>query len=489
MNLNTKTLRILAYPFLGIPVAIFLLTWTKLYIGIPSTVLLIISIVSALRKTNESDYQLYISWKVLLLVLLVALAWTYSSGIGGFVYQRFDWHARNALMHDLIEYNWPVIYPSGKGLSYYLTYWMVPALVGKLFGFYAANIILYLYSAIGVSIVMLLLISLFVDENGKISAKKSAVVMIFMILWGGMDALAQYLIYFGLGKGSLALEAVYAWSVYQYTPHNGIIEWVFNQGIPAWIGTLLYLRERKKKSVDCYGIIVMLMLAHCPFSAVGITAIMFVDVVMFKINGGLSVSNITAVLGVLPVYWAYYSMNEAVSNGSDSGGFGLFIAPENFGPFRIATFLLFIALEVLIYGALVLKDNRKDHLFWTVIVVLSLIPLFSVGGGRDFLMRASIPGFVILMTYVVSTVLNKDYRKTLRFKLLCICVFIGFYAGVADFIITAKNTMNPQIENVADNVKSMEYSMDDEFYRDYMVNSSYLVDEPEQTIFFNWFAR
>ncbi|WP_027205180.1 hypothetical protein [Butyrivibrio fibrisolvens] len=120
------------------------------------------------------------------------------SGIGGFVWQRTDFHARNALLHDLIDYSWPVIYESGSGLVYYLTFFLIPALVGKVLGFKAAEVVLYIISVAGVIIVFLLLVSYFTyggvtgensvkTDSGQADSRAIILIVAITVLFAGLN--------------------------------------------------------------------------------------------------------------------------------------------------------------------------------------------------------------------------------------------------------------------------------------------------------------
>jgi len=50
-------------------------------------------------------------------------AWTVFSGLGGAFPQKNDLHWRNAILHDLLNYSWPVRYADGSALTYYLAFW------------------------------------------------------------------------------------------------------------------------------------------------------------------------------------------------------------------------------------------------------------------------------------------------------------------------------------------------------------------------------
>lgn len=98
------------------------------------------------RSKEETD--IVIDKGVFLLVLAGITVWLAASGIGGFCMQSGDWHKHNAILHDLIDYDWPVKYSLPEGneglLSYYIFSYLFPALVGKVAGFRWAELAMLL---------------------------------------------------------------------------------------------------------------------------------------------------------------------------------------------------------------------------------------------------------------------------------------------------------------------------------------------------------
>ena len=108
----------------------------------------------------KPSFVIFVSLALLVLLVL--------SGIGEFVFTSEDHRVRYAILNDLVHYKWPVVYDystqtnpaviaqlgNGHGaLTYYLVFWMFPALVGKMFGLLAARIALVIWSAIGMFLV------------------------------------------------------------------------------------------------------------------------------------------------------------------------------------------------------------------------------------------------------------------------------------------------------------------------------------------------
>ncbi len=544
------------YLYLALPVLVFFYGWLKLYTALPLSIFLVLSLIFAFKDKKAYSELVEIPIGFLALMLGISIFWVYMSGIGGFVWQRPDWQARNAVLHDLINYSWPVVYETGGGLSYYLCYWMIPALVGKFAGWNAANIALFAWSVIGVLLAQLLLVAHFMSrnssqdacksethigdqnkdkhisdtedtcENGKItrkedvsSAEKSShllVALAIFVLWGGLNVAGQLLVFLK-GKGTMDLNSIYGWSQFQYTPNNALLEWVFNQAVPAWIVAGLFLRERRFKCVTSYGLLLMLLIPYSPFAALGFVPLLLADAVKRRFKGFFSISNIFAVLAILPIFFAYYTCNGALSGqtgttavsaaGSmatsegvapQSSLISLYLLDGKTLPYTLAVLVIFYVLEVGIYAALIWRRNRRDYMFLTTIIWLFFIPLIKIGPTRDFMLRGSIIPLFMLMTYVLETLLDGPERSFVAghrcitahfiYAALVIATLIGLYSGAGDFILTARNTADSNIRNIADDLGTMN-ATDNQEWIEYTAGSTYVAEDADDTLFFGKLAK
>ena len=106
--------------YLLVPICIFFLGWLKLFLGIVLTILFTffgykLYEVLKVDTNNLFNKKSILYWSIALIVICV---WVYFSGIGGFSYQNDDFWARNAILRDLINYDWPVIYDLSIEPSY-----------------------------------------------------------------------------------------------------------------------------------------------------------------------------------------------------------------------------------------------------------------------------------------------------------------------------------------------------------------------------------
>ena len=155
------TLIIISYLTLAIPIAMLLTFWFKWFVSIPAIVCLVIALVLVIKKVKYKtldEYKSIFNTKKIIIMLMCVLVLNILSGAGGLFYQNWDYRGRNAILHDLIDYDWPVKYDyteheyeankigNEKGfLSYYFTYWLPAAAIGKVMGFKVANLFLLLW--------------------------------------------------------------------------------------------------------------------------------------------------------------------------------------------------------------------------------------------------------------------------------------------------------------------------------------------------------
>ena len=143
--LSYNHLVLIAYLYMLLPIFIFYLGWLKPIFAMPTIVLIGSGLFFLLKSEYKEKEFIEIHVASLVLIFLIIGIWVYLSGVGGFWPQMQDWHWRNAILRDLIEYTWPVIYPkTGNALVYYYNYFLPSALFGKIFGWQAANVFLSL---------------------------------------------------------------------------------------------------------------------------------------------------------------------------------------------------------------------------------------------------------------------------------------------------------------------------------------------------------
>jgi len=414
--------------YIALPVFIFLAGWLRLTVAIPACVIFLISLYMMLKNRPDtiSWHLTRAQWGVVLASFLILALWVFFSGQGGFSFQNSDFHYRNAIFRDLIEKPWPVMYdysaqniPSDGGiavgldtmiLTYYIAFWLPGALVGKIFGWYAANAFLYFWALLGVS-----LITYYLFRTLRNVSVWSVIILIF---FSGLDLLGYLLLSKGVMPGPIA--HIEWWSGLQYSSNTTLLYWVFNQTIAIWLAILLILNLKNTRSLL---FLYAMLLLHGPFPFLGL-----LPIVLWKAYQGYPLrispkSNLDENAVKTILLWAWNGVRRAITFENVCGGI-LVLAiiylylSNNISGRKVGVnaptinmFLLFI-FEGGLYLLFLFADHRKNPLYWICIGSLLVIPFFAVGDGQNFCMRVSIPALFMIQILIQKTLLGKEEEKT-----------------------------------------------------------------------------
>lgn len=482
LQIPSRMIIAIAYLYMLIPMIIFFTGWLKVPLAIVFDALLMYGFVSIIKNEYKKSSIFEINISALLCILVISGIWVFASGVGGFFPQQADWQWRNAILRDLIDYSWPVIYPkTGNALCYYYNFFLPAALVGKIWGWKAANIFLCLFTWVGVCISILLICKIFKIN----SLKYSFLIAITFVIWQGMECLRIPLI------DLFNLNDVIG---YQYSPNNTLLQWVTNQTIAPWIAVPLFL---DKRSVRTYIYLGMCVLSLAPFPFVGMFVFLATDGVMqlcknykYNIRNWLhdifSKSNMSACFIIL-AYLFFYMSNIAVAGNTGKGGFGLYVPIDLFSWKQFVFLALFLLFNFIIYAFLVYKENRKDSVYWTTCISLLLIPLFQLGTRNDFGMRVPIPAQFILMIYVIKFfICDALDTKSGRYILMTGIMSIAILNIYNDFIYRLTERTNTEtVSNLfADDIITFSNKIHGVYYAG-MELDNFLCKNPEETFFFS----
>ena len=409
--------------YLILPFVIFCLLFLKIEIGLPIVIILCWFVWRIWKPNPNSSNGISISKSDLIIGLTVIGIWVLLSGIGGFAFQNSDHHIRNAIFRDLINYNWPVYYPQASSFSsssyaliYYIGYWLPAALIGKLFGWQAANIGLFIWTWIGVFLAAFLL-----KKRIKATLLASTLLLVF---FSGMDILGTVIMH-SVVPGSYPqpwppITHLEWWApTFQYSSFTTQLFWVFNQAVPAWICMALILSLSNRRYVFfiwslCFFFSPIPALGMLPFTLLviphksfnpeeislkwqGVKLIDFFRRCLTDIIDTVSLENILGGGIVLVTSYLYLSANP---NGSKI----------SFYPLNLATaviFVTFLIIEFLLLWSLFYKEQRKNLWWYLTGAILIVIPLIIFGSSSDFCMRASIPALFLLMTWSGEALFRK----------------------------------------------------------------------------------
>ena len=418
-NLNRISILYLIFPFL-----LFLFGWVRLSIAIPISLIIIFTIYQLFKQSPVSNLQSPIlDSQFPIPLLLITFAWLSFSGLGGYAFQNWDHHWRNAVFHDLINFDFPVYYSQPESgpirmLVYYVGYWLPSAIVGKFFGWSFANFALFLWSWFGI-----ILVTLQLSNFLKTSPIKSTLLLIF---FSGLDSLG--VLFFPQEYPTLfpPITHLEIWSGnLQYSSFTTQLFWVFNQAIPAWLCIIViaswwssshevaYRDQATKQSPALLIFIWSLCFFFAPLASIGLLPYLLIEIFkdtnlksfFKKLNYPILFSSVIIVL--LSIF--YFSSNTAAQT-------------RTIQPIPFKEFIFFFLLEGGILWLLLAPSKYRDPRWIVTGLLLLIIPFIQIGSGRDFVMRASIAPLFYLMILTAETIFNNNISRTLRITIYIVLV-------------------------------------------------------------------
>lgn len=467
-----KRLLTLTYTLLGIPLIIFVLFWVKWYVSIPTILIIIYLIYRSLKNfkcKRIEEYKAIFDVKKWVIILILLLLLNIFPGSGGFMYQNWDYNARNAVLHDLIDYKWPVKYHYSdddliynivgeKGqLSYYFSYWLIGASIGKISNFYVASIVMFIYQYILLILFYYLLCRLFNKINVWF--------LLIVICFSGLDILGSYFLnpkyVFVLGShiDVWARSLVYSSNITQ-------LFWVFNQALPAWILTLMFLNNQSFKNI---GIILTLSLLFSPFPTIGLVLVAFYFFVLgfkkenfkIRIREALSKENIFAIVPFVLIGLFY--LNNA---NAQPKGFILSLGVS------VKTMLIVMFFEFILLSLICLNKKNWKYIIMNTICII-ICSQFFWGQGCDFVNRTTIPLLLMLLIYAIDNLMNN--KNKIINTILIVYFTISSVTPLSEFYRTYDYYKQYGIlakENYSDNWKTFGKTIHEDAMRTYIKNFS-----------------
>lgn len=439
--LKKDTLYKLSVLYLMFPVIAFLITWCRWYYAIIGTAVLGFIYYRYIR-IYKNDYEIRLTIKWLFIMIGIIILWCILGGQGNLYYQSSDWGARNDIFKNMIFKSAPVSFGEDYFLSYYIGHWIIPAVLTKpflLLGLSTStiwrigNILLLLWTSAGITLCFF-----FMACISKIKNKSKLILALcIFIFFSGLDVVG---ILIRNSEFSTHLET---WNIYyQFSSQTTQLFWVFNQAIPVWLGTVLLVSSTDIRKDAFYGVLLILF---SPLPLVGCFLIVLFKVIsqyLIKkrlrafIRDLLTVENLLSVLFISPILITYMFSNTR-SRGGNGMLFNLNIGGDSFYDwFMLGVFIL---VEFGVYLLLVYKTQKKNYLFYTILICLPFIAAYRFGTTNDFEMRASIPLLFCLMMLVIQEVMkenkigNKQFILSYKGMILGACLLIGSITPLTEF--------------------------------------------------------
>ncbi|MDD2920683.1 MAG: hypothetical protein PHQ36_00205 [Anaerolineales bacterium] len=397
----------LTYLYLLIPFILFCLGWLRLIFALPLIALLTWIFIQLDRSAQPDQVTNYES-RVTYYALLITGIWVLLSGVGGYAFQNWDHHWRNAVFRDLINYDFPVIYSSPargpvKALVYYMGYWLPSALAGKLFGWSAANLFLFLWTWLGAA-----LTAAHISLKIKTSALKASLLLVF---FSGMDALGVALRPSDYPTLFPPVQHLEVWAdKLQYSSFTTQLFWTFNQAVPAWLCIMLVLSSKK---IHIKILAWSLCFFFAPLISVGLLPYLLIELSrdLKNVFKSLRFDALLASTAIAAVSYLYFSSNAAAQQ-------------RGFQTLAIKDVLMFFLLEGGILWLVLAPRLWRDPRWALTGILLFAAPFIRIGSGGDFAMRASIAPLFYLMLAGGEALFQTAPPRALR-AALCVILVIG----------------------------------------------------------------
>ncbi len=470
-NAQPRTLVLSSVLYLALPYVLFFLGWLKWYFAVLSIGLLAIPLLDPLRarqRAGENDPggsgDTGLKLRHIVLVLVSSAFLLAISGVGGIGYQDTDWPKHNAILKDLVEQPWPVVYERLQEpipLVYYFAYYLPAAALGKLGGWSLANQALFLWTWIGLVLAMLWFLVL--------ARRASFAVVLLFVLFSGLDVIGEWLV----TPQVVALRPEYQSGVdwghierwafgWEYSSNVTGLFWVPNQALAGWIATglLVYAishsRDKRRQLYYCG-----LTILWSPFVTFGLAPFLLADWIaeqgtwLDRLRHYMTLPNLCGG-GLLAIVALFYSAKLYLLSSLHGGvpqGFSLAAAQDRQAQvIGFALILVFCLLEfglysILIYGSRHDWNRKMQALFAAAMISLTLIPFYRFGAANDFAMRASIPSLFVLAILLTRALQSKSLATPWRLALVALVV-IGAVTPAIEFRrhvsnIVAAGTIQP----------------------------------------------
>lgn len=416
--------------YLGLPYLIFFGGWFRLPYSVVAAVLLLAGCWSTLRGATSAsglpkpELSASTAAKVLLPVAVVALL----LGIGGVGYQDTDYLRGNAILRDLIDKPWPVIYETQTGpilLVYYFAFYLPGALAGKLAGWGVAHGIMFAYGFVGLALVALWTIHL-------TGLRRWWCVPVFLAL-SGLDIV-------GMGlrtAGELATNAdsqswknLEWWAGYGFASlpsHLDALVMAPKQALPAWLLTALVLHDARRGWLSKTGALYLgLGTLWAPYVVIGLLPFV-VTLVWRNLRrerawaSAVSLPNAAGVILGLMVFIFFLSRFGSYQIPVDVAHLHqekLSLTPIRYGTRFWVIYPLFVLLEfgllhAVLYRYLAHRISLVDSHLRVLLVVstvgLCMLPWINWSWNNDIVMRACLP--MLFITALVAIVVLGDDRS------------------------------------------------------------------------------
>ena len=448
LTIGARRLRVVvalsSLAYLALPVGVFLVGWLKPGWALVVVPTLLIGVVTWGRRLCRAGAPAEAAPRPLSTLTLVGAALgviglVALSGAGGFGIQTWDWEKHLAILKDLIEQPWPVAYATGRddvALTYYVAYYLPAALVGKVTGWAPANVVLFVWTAVGAVLAFLWLVVL--------SGAPPWWCLAIFVFFSGLDVIGA-VTWSRQPNGAVWMRNFHLewWAGRWVYPSNvTLLDFVPHQAVAAWLLTGLALDGlRRYPGRHPHVLGAALGLLWSPFATIGLFGLAALDwLTAWRERGGLrgiacdvaelagGVTALVLALYFLSHYWPVALPERYYPPPDRMVAAALAFVPARM-PWRqfVTDYAVFVLLEFLLLAALLwamLRARESDRRLLSVAsLTLLALPFITYGYFNDLAMRTSIPALFILQVLTVRAL--ADVRRPALVSALVLVLAAG----------------------------------------------------------------
>lgn len=460
--------------YLYLPLIVFMLGWVSPVVSVPVLIISIIGIFFAMKNVWNDNKSKIIPVSVLEigLIFVLFIFFFIFVGQGDLFPQDFDWHKHHAIFNDLLNYSWPVVYDNDSMLTYYLGQYIVPAAIAKIL--FHSNLVMRImipvWNALGLLLVYIFMVSFL---NAETKVKKLGIILA-VIFWGGGTNWGN-IVYRIAGHETIGmLDGQYKWIDIEririhFASNYDACYGAFQHVISPWVACSFFVGNRK--NTETYVMLALPLMFSATFGFVYFAALLLFfaiyDLVKDKrfkewIKTIFSKGNLL-LLPMAAVVLIYLAGNFL---GEKPSAVGVRIIPMTG---YMDFFIIFVLCEFLGYAIFLFKRNKRNVMFYAIIIELLIIPFISLGLFNDLCSRGGIPARYILMLLCIEQIYNSAQKD-------------WCYVGLATLLVIAALNTEVQIcahidRTIAD-WKEKSYLKDDyKSFEGYAGNPDIRVDE------------
>ena len=394
VHLPVRKLTVFIVLYLLLPNLLFQTFWFRMELAVLMVTGLIISFFFYI--TNEISQEKRIvgfSYIQIFFLIIFAFFLTVLSGVGGFSYQTNDFVGHNSKFFDLSNNPWPIYFDGADTFGcYYWGYYLVPSMIGKLTGGVSETAI-FLWTYIGLLAGITMAFIVLENNMGRL-------VLLFVIGGIGHTIKVIFGIVTGLGFAH-PIVFIEVWNLL-----NQLL-WAPNQLIPIlMITSLIYFKGIINRNITAcfFPLTLILIWSVFPTLTLSLTSLLiFVFFGFFKNLRKIKPAVFVTAIGV-PVLCSLPILNYFLASaGIPIRGFIWNFQPLNpiLTDYAICVFLDILALWFIWKHLIVNRSEVPDSYFYVLLGLILIFSLYRFGFANDWLVRGTMPIFIILFFAVL----------------------------------------------------------------------------------------